>query len=69
VQQPLAAGISLQGNNNVVNRVAYLGTGRVVNNGTVRLCLGDHERRQVAISRQGRIRTQQVDIEGSTDCP
>ncbi len=32
-------------------------------------CLADHERRQLAISRQGRVRTQQVDIEGSVNCP
>ncbi len=69
VQEPLAAGTSLPGNGTIVDRVAYLGTGRVVAFGTVRLCLADHERRQLAISRQGRVRTQQVDIEGSVNCP
>jgi type IV fimbrial biogenesis protein FimT len=69
VQEPLTAGVTLIGNANVVNRVAYLGTGRAVNNGTLVLCLGDHERRNVVISRQGRVRTQQMDVEGSAACP
>jgi len=62
VREALGNGMTLEGNGNIDNRIAYQGTGRVTNNGTVFLCLGNNLRRRVFVSRQGRVRTEQVDL-------
>jgi type IV fimbrial biogenesis protein FimT len=66
VQEALGNGMTLAGNGSIVDRIAYQGTGRVTNNGTVSLSLNSSLRRCVVVSRQGRVRTVQ---EGEPGCP
>lgn len=69
VHGPLGGSVRLTGNTNVADRLAFQATGATsgVGNGTFTICSPGHARkRQVIISRQGRIRFR--DIEGDGVC-